>query len=68
MPIQSLKSHAPSMASDASHPDVDAFVARNREALNQSIKQSRREVAQGLQATRTVDDIIADGRKRRGVG
>ena len=43
---------------------IDAFVARNHEALNESIAQSRAEVTQGIYSKRTVAEIIADGRKR----
>jgi hypothetical protein len=48
--------------------DVDAFIARNREALNESIRRSRREVGEGVQDDRTVGQIIAEGRKRHGAG
>ncbi|HEY1751897.1 MAG TPA: hypothetical protein VGG29_11565 [Caulobacteraceae bacterium] len=48
--------------------DVDAFVARNRDELNDSIRRSRRELAAGKQSRRTIGDIIADGRKRHGAG
>jgi hypothetical protein len=43
---------------------VDAFVARNREAIDASIRQSRQELAEGKVSKRTVDDIIAEGRGR----
>jgi hypothetical protein len=43
--------------------EVDAFIARNQEALNASIRRSRGEMSRGLQSRRTIDDIIADGRK-----
>jgi hypothetical protein len=46
--------------------DVDAFISRNREELNASIRRSRDEVGKGLQSMRAIDDIIADGRKRHG--
>ena len=58
---------APAIEADERYIDeVDAFISRNREALNASIQRSREEVGQGVQATRSIDDIIADGRKRYG--
>jgi hypothetical protein len=48
--------------------EVDAFIARNRVELNDSIRRSRRELEEGIQSARTIDDIIADGRKRHGPG
>ncbi len=48
--------------------DVDAFIVRNREMLNASIRRSRREVEKGVQSVRTIDDIIADGRGRHTAG
>ena len=57
----------PVPASDELHQaDVDAFVDRNREALEESIAVSRAEVAQGIYSKRSVDDIIAVGMKRYG--
>ena len=57
----------PVPASDELHQaDVDAFVDRNREALEESIAISRAEVAQGIYSKRSVDDIIAAGMKRYG--
>ena len=44
--------------------EVDAFIARNRDALNASIRKSRAEAAQGIFARRSITQIIADGRKR----
>jgi hypothetical protein len=45
---------------------VDAFIARNRDALNESIETSREEVARGIYSKRTVDEIICAGMKRHG--
>ncbi|HEY2071420.1 MAG TPA: hypothetical protein VGG48_17815 [Rhizomicrobium sp.] len=45
---------------------TDAFIARNRDALNASIRQARHEVAEGKTSTKSMDDIIAEGLKRRG--
>jgi len=46
--------------------DVDAFIDRNREALNESIRRSRAEVAEGKASTKNIDAIIAEGRARHG--
>ena len=59
----------PAVEADERHQgDVDAFIARNREALNASIRRSRAEVGKGIQSSRTIDEIIADGRKRHSIG
>jgi hypothetical protein len=44
--------------------DVDTFIERNRDALNTSIRRSRIEVAKGVRSVRSIDKIVADGRKR----
>jgi hypothetical protein len=44
--------------------EVDGFVSRNRDELNASIRRSREEVGNGVQAARTIDEIIADGLRR----
>ena len=55
----------PAIEADELHQaDVDAFISRNRDALNESIEISREEVARGIYSKRTVDDIIAAGMKR----
>jgi predicted RNase H-like nuclease (RuvC/YqgF family) len=46
--------------------EVEEFVSRNRDALNESITRSRKEVAEGKFSTKTIDDIIVEGRKRHG--
>jgi hypothetical protein len=46
--------------------EVDAFITRNRDALNASIQRGRKEVAEGNMPTDAIDDIIAEGRKRFG--
>jgi hypothetical protein len=52
--------------SDALHrPQIDAVIARNRDALNGSIRQSLDERARGMASKRTIQDIIADGLRRR---
>jgi flagellar motility protein MotE (MotC chaperone) len=45
--------------------NVDDYIARNRYALNASIRQSRKEIAEGTVSLKTIDDIIAEGRQRR---
>ena len=50
---------------DERHEDqVDGFIARNRDALNESIRQSRKELIKGVHSPRTVDQIVAEGRSR----
>jgi hypothetical protein len=50
---------------DERHQDeVDAFVSRNRDALNESIRRSRQEIGEGVYSKRTIDELIADGRRR----
>jgi hypothetical protein len=41
---------------------VEAFIARNREAIEVSIRQARAEVAEGKASSRTIADIITKGR------
>jgi hypothetical protein len=56
----------PAIESDELHQaKIDACIARNREVLSESIRRSRQELAVGVCETRTIDEIIADGRKRR---
>lgn len=43
---------------------VDDYIARNRDALNESIQKSRREIAAGKSSTKTISKIIAEGRRR----
>ena len=55
----------PAIEADELHQaDVDSFIARNRDALNESIEISREEVARGIYSKRTIDDIAAAGIKR----
>jgi|GEM_PF-3518525 hypothetical protein len=52
---------------DEDHRDqVDGFIARNRDGLNASIRLSRSELDRGAAAGRSIGQIIADGRRRRG--
>ena len=48
---------------DTFDPGAD-FIARNRDALNESIRQSRKELGKGVHSSRTVDQIVAEGRSR----
>ncbi len=53
--------------SDELHqPEIDAFIARNRDVLNESIRQSLDELGRGIVSERTIQDIIADGMRRHG--
>jgi hypothetical protein len=59
----------PAVEADERHQsDLDVFITANHEELNASIRRSREEVGNGIQSTRTIDDIIADGRKRHDAG
>lgn len=49
---------------ELSERSVDGFIARNRDALNASIKKSRQETAEGVFGRRTIAQIIADERRR----
>jgi hypothetical protein len=52
--------------SDALHqPEIDAFIARNREALAESLLRSYEEIARGEVSTPTIDDIVSAGFARR---
>jgi hypothetical protein len=53
--------------SDELHqPEIDAFITRNRDVLNESIRQSLDELERGVVSQRTIQDIIADGMRRHG--
>jgi hypothetical protein len=55
------------LEADERHQDqVDDFIARNRDELAASVVRSREELARGASTSRTVDQIIADGRRRHG--
>jgi hypothetical protein len=57
----------PAVEDDERYTDqVDAFVARNRDALNDFIREARKQVAAGKISTKSIDEIIADGRRRHG--
>lgn len=61
------KSGGPDVAieDDERHSDeVGDYIARNRAALNASIKRSRAEIAQGKASRKSVDHIVAERRAR----
>ena len=43
---------------------VDDYVSRNRDALNASIQRSRKEITEGKVSSKSIDTIIAEGRRR----
>ncbi len=45
---------------------ADDYISRNRDALNASIRRSRKEIADGKISTTSIDAIIAAGRRRHG--
>jgi hypothetical protein len=47
-------------------PEIDAFIARNRDVLNESIHPSLGELSRGIKSKRTIQHVIADGRRRHG--
>ncbi|MBI3676855.1 MAG: hypothetical protein HY243_09600 [Proteobacteria bacterium] len=50
---------------DKRHRDqTDTYITRNRDALNDSIRRSREEIAQGKSSSKTIDDIVTAGRRR----
>ena len=53
---------------DGHRDEIDAFVARNRDVLNASIAQAREEFARGIVSDKTIEEIIAAGRKRHRKG
>jgi hypothetical protein len=46
----------------------DAFIARNRDALERMIADARASLDRGEEDTRTVEQIIAEGRARLAAG
>jgi hypothetical protein len=50
---------------DERHSDqTDEFIRRNRDALNESIERSRKEVSAGKVSRKSIDDIVAEGRRK----
>jgi hypothetical protein len=55
----------PPVEDDERHADeTDAFITRNRDALNDSLRRSRKEIADGKVSKKTVGEIISEGRAR----
>jgi len=44
--------------------DADGFLTRNRDALDASIRRSRKQIAEGEISSKTIDDIITEGRRK----
>ena len=53
-------------ADERDRDEVDGVLARNHDVLNASIQRAREEIARGRASVRSVDDIIAEGRRRHG--
>jgi hypothetical protein len=51
-------------ADELHQPEIDAFIERNREVLNESLERSYEEIARGEYATRTIEQIIKEGTER----
>ena len=49
---------------ELSEAEMDAWIARNRKALKESLDIARRRLAEGRSDTRTVAEIIAEGTRR----
>ena len=45
---------------------VGDFIVRNRDALNASIHKGRKELAAGKVSIKSIEEIIAEGRRRHG--
>jgi uncharacterized protein (DUF433 family) len=43
---------------------VDEYITRHRDMLNESIRKGREELAAGNLSVRSMDEVIADGRRR----
>jgi len=62
---QVSKPAAPSIEDDERHTShTDDFVSRNRDALNESIRNARDDVAAGRVSKKSIADIVAEGRSR----
>lgn len=51
-------------ADELRQPKIDAFIARNRDVLNESLQRSCEEIARGEHDNRTIEQIIAEGKAR----
>jgi hypothetical protein len=61
------RSPTPALAveDDERHAEhVAGYVARNKDALNASIRRARKEAAEGIVSEKTIETIIAEGRRR----
>ena len=47
---------------------VDGYISRNRDVLNASIRKSRKEIAEGRVSSKSIGEIISEGRRRHGRG
>ena len=47
-----------------SEDETDVYVAENRDALNTSIKWARADFAKGMHSSRSVEEIVAEGKCR----
>ena len=55
----------PAIEADELHqPEIDAIITRNRDVLNESLQRSYEEAGRGEFDTRTIEQIIADGKQR----
>jgi len=53
--------------SDELHqPEIDAFIARNRDVLNESIRRALDERERGIVSKLSIQDLIADSLRRHG--
>jgi hypothetical protein len=46
--------------------EVNDYITRNRESLNESIRRSRKELAEGKYSKQSIEEIIAKGHRRHG--
>jgi len=44
--------------------DADGFLVGNHDALDASIRRSRKEIAEGKISSKTIEDIITEGRRK----
>jgi len=47
---------------------VDGYISRNRDSLNASIRKSRKEIAEGRVSSKSIGEIISEGRRRHSRG
>ena len=51
-------------ADDGYEAEFDAFIERNRDALNESLRIAYEEMENGVYSTKTIKDIISEGKAR----